>query len=221
MSPKQLRAIGVIVAILGSAGPAAGQLHSSQTSAPARPASPSAHLLDGLKVAAGGVLGLALHESGHVMMGLAFNAHPHTHRAYIGGLPFFAIVHRGGLSPTREYAIAAAGFWMQGMTNERLLAQRAAPGATRATLSTGVFAFNELASLGYGIVALARAGPATDRVIDTRGMAHALHVNEPLIGGLILAPALIDGYRYLHPDVRWAKWASRVAKTGTVLLLLK
>jgi hypothetical protein len=198
--------------------PAAGQQQAPE------PVAPSTRLFDGLKFLAGGAMGLAIHESGHFMVDLAFDAHPHFHHAYLGSLPFFAIVHRGNLSPRREFVIAAAGFWMQDVASERLLMRRPSLRSTHAPFTKGEFAFDELTSIGYGILALARAGPkpgSSDRVIDTRGMASAVHVSEPLVGGLVLTPALLDGYRYFHPDARWAKWASRIAKTGTVLLLLK
>jgi hypothetical protein len=210
----RLPSAGAVLIVLACARGAAGQPAPS-------PRPPPSPLLESVKAAAGAAAGLAVHEGGHVMMALALGAHPHTHRAYIGGAPFFAIVHRGVLSPKREFGIAAAGFWVQELTNERLLARRTALRGHRAPFATGLFAFNELTSIGYGIVALARVGPASDRVIDTRAMAGALRVNEPLVGGFILAPALIDGYRYFHPDSRWARWASRFAKTGTVFLLFR
>ena len=52
-------------------------------------------------------------------------------------------------------------------------------------------------------------------------MADAIGVDEPWIGMLILAPAVLDAYRYFHPDARWAAWASRGVKIGSVLLVLK
>jgi hypothetical protein len=57
--------------------------------------------------------------------------------------------------------------------------------------------------------------------MDTRAMADAIRTSQPLIGGLVIAPALLDGYRYFEPDARWAKWASRVMKAGMLLLILK
>ena len=43
-------------------------------------------------------------------------------------------------------------------------------------------------------------------------------IPEPVIGLIVLAPAALDGYRYLHPDAKWAKWASRGAKIAAVAL---
>ena len=75
-----------------------------------------------------------------------------------------------------------------------------------------------LNSAGYAIVAFARAGPFER---DTRGMAQSIGVDEPAIGAVVLAPAVFDAIRYFKPEARWAKWASRAAKVGSVLLVLK
>jgi hypothetical protein len=32
---------------------------------------------------------------------------------------------------------------------------------------------------------------------------------------------VLDGWRYFHPDARWAAWASRGVKAGMLLLLLR
>ena len=29
---------------------------------------------------------------------------------------------------------------------------------------------------------------------------------------MILAPAVLDGWRYFHPDAKWAVWTSRAVK---------
>ena len=75
-----------------------------------------------------------------------------------------------------------------------------------------------LTSVGYAGAAFARTGPLER---DTRGMAAAAHIREPWIGGIVLAPAVLDGWRYFDPDARWPVWASRAAKIGGVLLLLR
>jgi hypothetical protein len=38
---------------------------------------------------------------------------------------------------------------------------------------------------------------------------------------MVLAPAVFDALRYYKPDTRWLRWASRAAKAGSVLLLIK
>jgi len=67
-------------------------------------------------------------------------------------------------------------------------------------------------------VAIAKAGPFER---DTRGMANAIGVDERAIGAVVIAPALLDAWRYLQPHARWAVWASRAVKVGSVLLVLK
>ena len=52
-------------------------------------------------------------------------------------------------------------------------------------------------------------------------MAESIGVSEPAIGAMVLAPAVLDAIRYFNPDARWAKWASRAAKVGSVLLVVK
>ena len=75
-----------------------------------------------------------------------------------------------------------------------------------------------LNSTGYAFVAFARAGPFER---DTRGMADSIGVDERAIGAVVLAPAVFDAIRYFKPEARWAMWASRAAKVGSVLLVIK
>lgn len=87
-----------------------------------------------------------------------------------------------------------------------------------APVAKGMMAFNILTSIGCAAVAFAMTGPVER---DTRGMADAVRVDERAIAALVLAPALRDGYRYFRPEVGWSKWASRAAKAGAVVLILK
>jgi hypothetical protein len=73
-------------------------------------------------------------------------------------------------------------------------------------------------SVGYAGAAFAETGPVER---DTRGMADSVRWKEPAIGVLILVPALLDAFRYYHPDARWATWGSRAAKVGGVLLIAR
>ena len=52
-------------------------------------------------------------------------------------------------------------------------------------------------------------------------MAAGLGAPEPAIGALIMAPAILDIYRYYRPDSRWAKWATRALASGSVLILVR
>lgn len=166
----------------------------------------------------GAVLGLAAHESGHLLFDLAFDADPALKKVDFAGIPFFAITHRSGLTPRRELTVSSAGFWVQYASSEWLLTRRPGLRAEHAPVAKGFLAFHVLASVAYAGVAFAHAGPAER---DTRGMATSLRMDEVWVGAIVLAPAALDSYRYLHPGARWARWASRGAKLGAVLLVLK
>jgi hypothetical protein len=167
---------------------------------------------------AGGLAGLAAHESGHLLFDAIFDAHPGVKPVSFHGVPFFAITHDSGLSPRRELVIDSAGFWVQEATNEALLSRRPNLRHESAPFTKGVFAFNVLASAAYAGAAFARTGP-DER--DTRGIAESLRWKEPYVGLLILAPAVLDAVRYFNPNARWATWGSRGAKAFGVLLVLR
>lgn len=174
--------------------------------------------LDSVKFLTGAALGLVAHEGGHLLFDTVFDASPRVVGVRFGPVPFFALTHRGDVSPRREFTISSAGFWVQDVTSEWLLTKRPALRAARAPLAKGVLAFNVLNSAGYACVAFARAGPFER---DTRGMAQSIGADERAIGALVLAPAVLDAVRYFRPEARWAKWASRAAKVGSVLLVIK
>jgi hypothetical protein len=165
----------------------------------------------------GAALGFLAHEGGHLVMDLAFDAHPRITGVHFGGVPFFAIDH-SNISSRREFAVSSAGFWVQEGWNEYLLTKRPDLRHEHAPLAKGALAFNILTSIGYGVVALAKAGPIER---DTRGMADSVGMDERAIAAVVMLPAVLDGYRYFKPDVNWAKWASRAAKAGSVLLIVK
>ena len=166
---------------------------------------------------AGGALGLAVHEAGHAAADVAFGVSPGLRKVSFGPLPFFAITH-DAVSPAREFTISSAGFWMQHASSELILSRRPRLREERAPLLKGVLAFNVLASVAYAGAAFATSGP-DER--DTRGMALGARVAEPWIGATILAPAALDAARYYQPDVVWLRWASRAAKIGGALLVVR
>lgn len=166
---------------------------------------------------AGGALGLGLHEGGHLVMGAAFGADPGITGVHFGPIPFFAISH-DDVSPAREYSIAAAGFWVQHASSEWLLTRRPRLRYERAPLAKGLLAFNVLASAAYATAAFGTFGPYER---DTRAMADAADVSEPWIGVMILGPAVLDTWRYVKPDSRWAAWTSRALKVGAVLMVIR
>jgi hypothetical protein len=166
---------------------------------------------------AGAMSGLVAHESGHIIAGLAFDAHPRARRLNYGPIPFFSIQH-DPVSRRKEFVITSSGFWMQHAGSEWLLTKRPNLARERAPFLKGVLAFNLAASVVYSAAAFGRFGPLER---DTRAMAVSLGkdgVGEPVIGVLILAPAALDGYRYLKPGSQWATWASRGAKIAGVVL---
>jgi hypothetical protein len=164
------------------------------------------------------VVGLAAHESGHLLFDVIFDADPGFRRVEYHGIPFFAITHRSGLPPRQEYTISAAGFWVQQATNEWLLTSRPRLRSEQAPFAKGLFAFNIGASAMYSVAAFARTGPPER---DTRGMAESARIDERWIGAVVLAPAAFDTWRYFDPESRWAVWLSRAAKVGSVLLVLR
>ena len=111
--------------------------------------------------------------------------------------------------------ISSAGFWVQHATNEWLLTSAAATcAASSAPFVKGVFAFNVGASAMYSGAAFARIGPPER---DTRGMADSARWRSVGLARSILAPALLDAWRYLDPESSWPVWLSRAAKVGGVL----
>jgi hypothetical protein len=166
----------------------------------------------------GAAVALGAHEGGHLLFDGIFGAHPRLEKVSFHGIPFFAITHDASLSRRKEFTIDSAGFWVQQTTNELLLSRQPRLRQTAGPFLKGMFAFNVLASVAYSGAAFARTGPVER---DTRGMADALRWKEPVIGALILAPAILDAIRYYHPDAAWAKWSSRGAKAGMFVLVIR
>jgi hypothetical protein len=150
-------------------------------------------------------------------MALIFDASPRVKGVRFGPIPFFAITHRD-VSPAREYAISAAGVWMQAASSEWMLTRRPQLRHEHAPVAKGVLAFHVLASTVYAVAAVAEIGPYER---DTRSMAAALRIREAWVGVIVIAPAALDVWRYRHPESRWARWASRAAKVGMVLAVAR
>jgi hypothetical protein len=200
-----------VALLLIAAAPARAQ-------APEQPASKS-RTQSVLLFLAGGASGLVGHEAGHVIFGLAFDANPRARRLDYGPIPFFAIDH-DRVTRRQEFVISSAGFWMQHASSEWVLTARPDLAREPAPFLKGLLAFNIGASLVYSAAAFGRFGPPER---DTLGMATTLGqdgIPEPVVGIFVLAPAVLDGYRYLHPQSRWAKWASRGAKIAGVALTI-
>jgi hypothetical protein len=189
--------------------------------APANAPPPQQDVNRGAAVAAflgGAAIALGAHEGGHLLCDVIFDAAPGVKKVDFHGLPFFAITHRSDLSPRREFTISSAGFWVQHATDEWILTRRPRLKEQRAPLVKGMLAFNVLSSVAYSGAAFARTGPVER---DTRGMADSIHVDERWVALLILAPAILDAWRYFDPSARAPVWVSRGVKVGAVLLVLK
>ena len=107
---------------------------------------------------------------------------------------------------------------MQHVGDEWLLSRGAALRERSAPFRKGALAFNVLASVAYAGTAFAKTGPLER---DTRGIAASARLDERWIGALVLAPAVLDAWRYYHPDAKWAVWTSRGVKIGMVLLIVR
>jgi len=168
------------------------------------------------KFLGGMATGFAAHESGHILFDVVFDASPGIDRVSFGSIPFFAITHKSGLPKRQEYIISSAGFQVQNLTSEWLLTSRPDLRQHDAPFMKGWFAWNVVASTAYGIASFTHAGPYER---DTRGMASSVDIPEPWIGGMVLAPAALDVWRYFKPETRWIRWTSRFVKAGAFILI--
>lgn len=170
------------------------------------------------KVLLGGVAGLASHEAGHLIANWAFDEKVTVKKVEFNGIPFFALSHAPDLSPRREYVVSSAGFWAQYLYSEQILTHHPNLKDEESPLRKGMLTFHVATSFVYAGAALFKTGPYER---DTRGMASSRGISERWIGAMVLAPAVLDAYRYFNPGARWASWASRGAKIGTVMLVVK
>jgi hypothetical protein len=134
------------------------------------------------------------------------------------GIPFFALSHAPDLSPRREFTVSSAGFWSQFLYSEQILTHHPELRHERSPLRKGILSFHVVTSLIYAGAAFGKTGPVER---DTRGMAESIHINERWLGALLLAPAVLDTFRFFHPESSWAAWTSRGIKMGSVALVLK
>jgi hypothetical protein len=170
------------------------------------------------KVILGGAAGLGLHEGGHLIANWAFEEKVTIKKVDYKGIPFFALSHAPNLSPRREYVVSSAGFWAQYLYSEQILTHHPQLKNEQSPFRKGMLAFHVVTSLVYSGAAFGKTGPLER---DTRGMASSRRIDERWIGAIVLAPALLDMYRYFNPDARWATWTSRGVKMGSVALVIK
>jgi hypothetical protein len=148
---------------------------------------------------------------------VVFDADPGFRRIEFGGIPFFAVTHRPGLSPRREYSISAAGFWVQNGVAESLLTTRPQLRHERAPFAKGLLAWSVASSAVYTVAAVGSFGPPER---DTKGMAESLGVREPWVGAMLIVPAVCDIWRYFDPESVWARRLSRASKLGLILVVV-
>lgn len=165
----------------------------------------------------GAAVGFLAHEGGHLVCNVAFDADPGVKRVSFAGIPFFAVTHRGDVTPRQEFTISSAGFLVQHATSEWILTSRPDLRRRHAPLLKGWLAWNVLASAVYSTAAFGRFGPPER---DPRGMAQSLGIAEPWVGAMILAPAVLDTWRYFDPGARWPRWTSRLVKVGLVVAVV-
>jgi hypothetical protein len=174
-----------------------------------------------VKLLGGAVTGLVAHECGHIMFGAIFDAHPSIKPLRYGPIPFFRIDHET-VTPKQEFIITSAGFWVQHVGSEWILTAHPDLRHESSPFLKGILGFNLATSAIYATAAFGEFGPDAR---DTLGIAVSYDdgkgMPEPVVGALLLAPAVLDGWRYLHPEAAWAKWASRAAKIGMAMLVLK
>ena len=218
VEPVILKIAITLTALLLAGGTGLAQAPADPPAKGQKPAQSEGAASNLLQFLGGAGVGLATHEAGHLLFDFIFDAEPRIKGVDFHGIPFFAITHRSDLSPRREYLVSSAGFLVQHVENELLLGRRPNLRHEHAPFLKGLFTFNILASSAYAGAAFARTGPYER---DTRGMASASRVDERLIGVMVLAPALLDAWRYYHPDAKWAAWTSRGAKVGMVLLVIR
>lgn len=157
----------------------------------------------------GAFVGFVGHELGHVVANVAVGADIELTRVDFAFIPFFNIMPRRGLQPREHYITASAGFNAQNLTSEWILTTHPNLQDEEEPFLKGWGMFNFWLSVGYSLSAFTGYGP-DER--DTRGMARALGCSEDWVGLMVLAPALLDGYRYKHPQAKWARDASRLIK---------
>ena len=174
---------------------------------------------------AGAVSAFVLHESGHVLANLMLGNVPKFSGTLVWGfLPFVVIrpritcdgdhctkhngeTFRSGRNGT--YFIATAGFHVQHVTDEVLLTLHPDLMARDAPFQKGMLAFNVFLSTIYAVGAFTGL---EDPHGDLAGAARRSGIHEAWLATVVLAPAVLDTYRYFVPTSRWAPWASRAAK---------
>lgn len=149
--------------------------------------------------------GFVTHESGHLILDGVLGTDPKFVPTQLGPFPFFAIQPSHIRNNQQRYAIAQAGFMMEGIYSELILGLDPRLREHHHPFLKGMLGFHIVLDLGYAVTGLAGVGPAQS---DVNTMARGLGVPQWAIGLALLVPALTDTYRYFVPDSRWAPWVS-------------
>jgi hypothetical protein len=161
---------------------------------------------------------LLVHEMGHVIANYAVDSDPYLKSVHYGPIPFFTIEPGRQLDDHDHYITASAGFNAQFLMDEWILTKHPDLREEDEPFLKGMGTFNFWLGVGYAATAFLEAGPPER---DTKGMADSLGWSEEQVGLLILTPTVLDAYRYKHPDAKWAKTASRVAKIAIIGLSIE
>ncbi len=192
-----------------AAKPGSPALPSAPEPASAKPVLHDFWAGDPAKFLTGAFVGFLGHESGHLIANYAQGTRPYFKRVDFGFLPFFTIEPGHLLTNRQHYLTASAGFDAQFLTSEWLLTTHPNLRDEDEPFLKGMANFNFWLGVGYAATAFAGFGP---KERDTRGMADSLGWSEGVVGGLVLAPTVLDYYRYRHPECKWARTLSRIAK---------
>jgi hypothetical protein len=161
----------------------------------------------------GAAAGFVGHELGHVAADLMAGKSIDLVETHLGAVPFFAIQPCCHLTRAEEYAVASAGFLVQDVASELILWTAPRLRSQRHAFLKGVLILHVALSLGYAITGLLGVGPPQS---DVNTMARGLDAPSWQVGLMILAPAVVDVYRYLVPGSAWAPWVSVQAKLFTL-----
>jgi hypothetical protein len=129
----------------------------------------------------------------------------------LGPFPFFAIQPCCNLTRQEQFAVASAGFMVQYVNSELILWVSPRIRSQRHAFLKGVLALDIGLSIGYAVSAFLPDGIAPAQS-DTGTMARALGIPQWQVGLMILAPAMVDIYRYLVPTSVWAPWVGVQSK---------
>lgn len=178
--------------------------------------------------ALGFVTGFLSHEAGHLAANLALGNVPRLEGFLVWGfVPFFSIAPgircEGEACVTRDgsrfaagrrgkYFIVSAGFHVQHLTDELLLSLDPELRFRDSPLQKGLLLFNVFLSTMYVV---GEWTGLSDPHGDLGGMRQMSGYDGRLLSLSLLAPAVLDAYRFFYPgSAGWSAWAARGAKAA-------